>query len=39
MANGQTGKVGGRTPISVLRVLAAVLLGLAVIAVIFYFSR
>lgn len=39
MVNGQTGKVGGRTPISALRVLAAVLLGLAVIAVIFYFSR
>ncbi|MHB1454716.1 MAG: hypothetical protein ACYCYM_12300 [Saccharofermentanales bacterium] len=39
MVNGQTGKVAGKTPISALRVLIAVLIGLAVLAVLFYFSR
>ncbi|MHB8963755.1 MAG: TFIIB-type zinc ribbon-containing protein [Saccharofermentanales bacterium] len=39
MVNGQTGKVGGKTPISAIRVAIAVLLGLAVLAVFFYFSR
>ena len=37
MVNGQTGKVSGKVPISPWRVLLAVLLGVAVIALIGYF--
>ena len=39
MVNGQTGKVGGKAPVSALRVLIAVLLALAVIALLFFLSR
>lgn len=40
MVNGQTGKVGGKTPISPLRVAVAVLIGLAVVAGLLYlYSR
>ncbi|MGI5899766.1 MAG: hypothetical protein ACOX8S_07575 [Christensenellales bacterium] len=38
MVNGQTGKVGGRAPVSPLRVTIAVLIGLAVLALIAYLS-
>ncbi len=37
MVNGQTGKVGGRAPVSKVRVAAAVLLGIIVAALLFYF--
>ena len=36
MVNGQTGKVGGKSPVSPLRVLAAVLLALAALGLIFW---
>ena len=36
MVNGRTGKVGGKYPISPWRVLAAILLGLAVIALLYF---
>ncbi|MDD4328120.1 MAG: TFIIB-type zinc ribbon-containing protein [Eubacteriales bacterium] len=39
MVNGQTGKVGGKSPISALRVMIAVLVGLAAVALFFYLSR
>jgi len=39
VVNGQTGKVGGKAPISALRVAAAILLGLIIIGVFMYFSR
>lgn len=39
LVNGQTGKVSGKVPISVIRVIIAVLLGLALLAVILYFAN
>ncbi len=39
MVNGQTGKVGGKSPISALRVAIAVLLGVAVIGTVYYFTN
>lgn len=36
MVNGQSGKVGGKSPISIWRVLAAVAIGVAILAVIYY---
>jgi predicted RNA-binding Zn-ribbon protein involved in translation (DUF1610 family) len=39
MVNGQTGKVGGKAPVSALRVLLAVLIGLALIALFVYISQ
>lgn len=39
VVNGQTGKVGGRAPVSPLRVAIAVLIGLAVLALFIYMSR
>jgi DNA-directed RNA polymerase subunit RPC12/RpoP len=39
VVNGQTGKVGGKTPISALRVGAAVLLAAAVIGAVWYFTQ
>ena len=38
VVNGQTGKVGGKAPISALRVTIAILIALALIALILYFS-
>ena len=38
VVNGQTGKVGGKAPISALRVTIAILIALAIIALIVYFS-
>ncbi len=39
MVNGQTGKVGGHSPISALRVLAAILIGIAILALIYWLSN
>ena len=39
MVNGQTGKVGGRAPVSALRVLAAILMGIIIITGIYLISR
>jgi len=39
VVNGQTGKVGGRAPISALRVAAAILLALGLLALFMYFSN
>ena len=36
LVNGQTGKVGGKTPISALRVAIAIALGIAVVALLFW---
>jgi len=38
VVNGQTGKVGGKAPISVLRVIMAILLALGIIALVIHFS-
>ncbi len=38
LVNGQTGKVGGKTPISPLRVAIAIFLGVIVIGTIYYFG-
>lgn len=39
LINGQTGRIGGQAPVSPLRVAAAVALGIALIALIYYFMR
>jgi predicted RNA-binding Zn-ribbon protein involved in translation (DUF1610 family) len=39
VVNGQTGKVGGKTPISAIRVAIAVLLGLAFLTAIYFLTR
>ncbi len=39
MVNGQTGKVGGKYPISALRVIIAILIGLAAVVLFFYLAR
>ncbi|MDR1727538.1 MAG: hypothetical protein LBT74_06370 [Acidobacteriota bacterium] len=39
VVNGQTGRVGGRSPISALRVAVAILLGLAAVGVLYYLSN
>lgn len=39
MVNGQTGRVGGKTPISPWRVAAAVLIGVAIVGAIWYFNQ
>lgn len=36
--NGQTGKVGGKSPVSVWRVLLAILMGVGAIALLYYFT-
>jgi ribosomal protein S27AE len=38
VVNGQTGKVGGKAPISALRVALAILIGLAIIGLFMYFA-
>ncbi|MCR4657424.1 MAG: hypothetical protein K5770_14550 [Lachnospiraceae bacterium] len=38
MVNGQSGKVGGKSPVSALRVLLAILLGLAIIVLLYYLT-
>ena len=38
VVNGQTGKVGGRAPVSVLRVLAAIGIGLLIIGMLLHFT-
>jgi len=38
VVNGQTGKVGGKAPISALRVTIAILIAIAILALIMYFS-
>ena len=39
MVNGQSGKVGGRSPVSALRVLVAILIVIAIIALIYFLSQ
>ena len=39
VVNGQTGKVGGEAPVSVWRVLLAILLGAAVMLAVYYYSQ
>ena len=38
VVNGQTGKVGGRAPVSALRVLAAIGIGLLIIGLLLHFT-
>ncbi len=39
MVNGQNGRVGGKAPVSALRVAIAVLIGLAILALLYFLSR
>ena len=39
MVNGQTGKVGGKAPVSALRVLIAIAIGLLVIGLLYLLSQ